>query len=54
MVLGVACLAGPGLAEGDENCRKFLDKTLPSSFEKVEYVHCVDIVMDRVWMFWMV
>lgn len=29
------CHSGPGLAEGDENCKKFMDKTLPDAFFKV-------------------
>ena len=28
-------LAGAGIAEGDENCKKFLEKTMPDSFQKV-------------------
>ena len=27
--------AGPGIAEGDENCKKFLEKTMPDAFQKV-------------------
>ena len=27
--------SGPGIAEGDENCKKFLEKTMPDSFQKV-------------------
>ena len=37
-VCGCVCAltpAGPGIADGDENCRKFVEKTLPSAFEKV-------------------
>ena len=26
---------GAGIAEGDENCKKFMDRTLPDSFFKV-------------------
>ena len=27
--------AGPGIAESDENCKKFLEKTMPDAFSKV-------------------
>ena len=42
----VACCTGtfigPGIAEGDENCKKFLEKTMPDSFNKVSqnYTGC--------------
>jgi hypothetical protein len=26
---------GPGIAEGDENCKKFMEKTMPDAFQKV-------------------
>ena len=28
-------LAGPGIAEGDENCKKFMERTMPDCFNKV-------------------
>ena len=28
-------LVGPGIAEGDENCKKFMEKTMPDAFQKV-------------------
>ena len=32
--------AGPGIAEADENCRKFLQKTMPDAFNKVGVAYC--------------
>ena len=30
------CLVpGPGIAEGDENCKKFMERTMPDCFNKV-------------------
>ena len=28
--------AGPGIAEGDENCKKFLERTMGDAFSKVQ------------------
>lgn len=32
-------LPGPGVAEADENCVKFLERTMPCAFDKVLYPH---------------
>ena len=41
---------GPGLAEGDENCKKFLEKTMPDAFHKVDLGHvmCMEIFIFPV------
>ena len=31
---------GPGIAEGDENCKKFLEKTMGDAFSKVHVCPC--------------
>ena len=28
-------IVGSGIAEGDENCKKFMEKTMPDAFQKV-------------------
>ena len=33
--------SGPGVIEADENCMKFLKRTLPCAFEKVHTCTCV-------------
>ena len=37
----VCVCEGPGVAEADENCRKFMDKTMVDAFIKVGYPHDV-------------
>ena len=37
----ICALSGAGVAEADENCVKFLEKTMFSAFEKVCVCMCV-------------
>ena len=36
-------ILGPGIAEGDENCKKFMEKTIPDAFQKVSRLLIVPI-----------
>ena len=45
MYIHVHC-TGPGIAEGDENCKKFLEKTMPDAFHKVQM--CIWITMYKI------
>ena len=37
-------ILGPGIAEGDENCKKFMEKTIPDAFQKVSRLLIVPIL----------
>ena len=38
-------IIGPGIAEGDENCKKFMEKTMPDAFQKVSGLLFVSILI---------
>ena len=37
-------IVGPGIAEGDENCKKFMEKTMPDAFQKVSRLLFTNII----------
>ena len=42
-VVTLSNILGPGIAEGDENCKKFMEKTIPDAFQKVSRLLIVPI-----------